>query len=74
MSEPTQPTQPLRTVFVGNGATIYPLHERAADPARFQLVGMADIDPQAKARADAHGVPFFSNHLTCWRRCSPNSS
>ncbi len=62
MPEHTSPAQPLRTVFVGNGATIYPLHEKAADPARFQLVGMADVDPQAKARADAHGVPFFSNH------------
>ncbi|HHW89016.1 MAG TPA: Gfo/Idh/MocA family oxidoreductase [Chloroflexi bacterium] len=62
MTERIQPTQPLRTVFVGNGASIYPLHEKAADPARFQLVGMADIDPQAKARADAHNVPFFTNH------------
>lgn len=62
MSEHTQPLQPLRTVFVGNGAIIYSLHEKAADPAHFQLVGMADIDPQAKARADAHGVPFFTNH------------
>jgi predicted dehydrogenase len=24
---------------------------------------MADTDPQAKARADAHNVPFFTNHL-----------
>ena len=64
MTEPTANTRPIRTVFVGNGAFIYSLHERAADPARFTLVGMADINPEAKARADAHGVPFFTEHRT----------
>lgn len=60
----TQPErfEPLRTVFVGSGATIYPLHEKAANPAHFRLAGMADIDPHAKGRADAHGVPFFTDH------------
>lgn len=42
MSNHAQSTQPLRTVFIGNGASIYPLHEKAADPAHFELVGMAD--------------------------------
>lgn len=62
MSNRAQSTQPLRTVFIGNGASIYPLHEKAADPAHFEIVGMADIDPRAKARADARRVPFFTDH------------
>ncbi len=62
MSEPIANTRPIRTVFVGIGAFIYTLHERAADPARFTLVGMADINPEARVRADAHGVPFFTDH------------
>lgn len=64
MTEQTSTVQPIRTVFVGNGAFIYSLHERAADLARFTLVGMADINPDAKARADAHRVPFFTDHRT----------
>jgi len=64
-------TKPIRTAFVGNGAFIYSLHERAADPARFTLVGMADINPEAKARADAHGVPFFTDHRTLIAETQP---
>lgn len=66
-----QASQPIRTVFVGNGAFIYSLHERAADPTRFTLVGMADINPDAKARADVHGVPFFTDHRTLIDKTEP---
>lgn len=71
MPEQPSPAQPIRTVFVGNGAFIYSLHEHAADPARFTLVGMADINPAAKARADAHGVPFFTDHRTLIAETQP---
>ena len=42
MNDTNPPTPRLRTVFIGCGASIYPLHEKAADPARFELIGMAD--------------------------------
>lgn len=71
MTGQRSPVQPIRTVFVGNGAFIYSLHEHAADPARFALVGMADINPDAKARADAHGVPFFTDHRTLIAETQP---
>lgn len=71
MTEPTAGAPPIRTAFVGNGAFIYSLHERAADPSRFALVGMADINPDAKARADAHGVPFFTDHRTLIAETQP---
>lgn len=64
-------SQPIRTVFVGNGASIYPLHERAATPDRFTLVGMADIDPSAQARADAYHVPFFLDHRSLLAAVEP---
>ncbi|MFN3333947.1 MAG: Gfo/Idh/MocA family protein [Caldilinea sp.] len=71
MTGQRSPVQPIRTVFVGNGAFIYSLHEHAADPVRFALVGMADINPDAKARADAHGVPFFTDHRTLIAETQP---
>ena len=71
MTEQSTSDQPIRTVFVGNGAFIYSLHERAADPAHFQLVGMADINPEASARAAAHHVPFFTDHRTLIAETQP---
>ena len=63
MNDTNSPGPRLRTVFIGCGASIYPLHEKAADPARFELVGMADIDPaRGQARAEEHGVPFFTSY------------
>ncbi len=63
MNDTNSPATRLRTVFIGCGASIYPLHEKAADPARFELAGMADIDPaRGQARAEAHGVPFFTSY------------
>ena len=62
MPESHSLTSPLRTVFIGCGAGIYSLHEQAADPARFQIVGMADSNENARVRADARGVPFFTDH------------
>ena len=71
MSEQTLPAQRLRTVFVGCGASIYPLHEKAADPARFELVGMADIDERARSRAETHDAPFFTDHRTMIETVKP---
>ena len=53
----------LRTAFIGCGASIYPLHEKAANPARFELVGMADIDAAlGQERAARRGIPFFASY------------
>ena len=71
MSSYASSSQPIRIAFIGNGASIYPLHERAATPERFTLVGMADIDPGAKARADAHGIPFFTDHRSLLAAVAP---
>lgn len=63
MNDIHSPESRLRTAFIGCGASIYPLHEKAADPARFELVGMADIDAaRGQARAEEHGVPFFTSY------------
>lgn len=63
MNDTNSPGSRLRTVFIGCGASIYPLHEKAAAPARFELAGMADIDAaRGQARAEKHGVPFFTSY------------
>ena len=56
--------RPLRTVFIGCGAGIYSLHEQAADPARFQIVGMADINEQARGPGRCPQRALF-HRLSC---------
>jgi len=72
MTAPDQPVTPLRTVFVGCGAGIYSLHEQAADRARFPIVGMADSNELARSRAEAHGVPFFTDHRALLAAVQPD--
>lgn len=63
---------PLRTVYVGAGAGIFTLHERSIDPAQFEIVGLADVSPHAQEKADAHGVPFYTDHKAMFADLKPD--
>ena len=63
---------PLRIAYVGAGAGIFTLHERSIDPAQFQIVGLADVAPHAQARAEAHGVPFYTDHRAMFADLQPD--
>lgn len=72
MHTPAASDRPLRTVYVGAGAGIFTQHEHAFDPAQFEIVALADVSPQAQARADAHGVPFFTDHRAMCAALQPD--
>lgn len=51
----------IRYCVVGIGASIFNQHRRALELGIFELVGASDVRPEARARADELGVPFFAD-------------
>jgi len=61
----------IRYAVVGIGAGVFRHHRDAVDLGTFELVGAADIRPEAKDRANELGAPFFTDHRSMLEATKP---
>ena len=74
----TTTQSPLRFAIMGCGGIIAASHIAALNQVQSegaQIAAMCDINPETgKPRADAAGVPFFTDYASCWKRSIPTWS
>jgi predicted dehydrogenase len=68
----TDPSQALRTVVIGVGAGIFKTHRGVLADSDFEIVGVADINPDAALEmGTALDCPYFTDHRSLLAETNP---